>query len=635
MRIRFGAAIGWGLCILVAGTNGVAAEAVAAPFDVSERSILELQQAQADGRTSARGLTEAYLARIEAYDHARPALNAIVTLNPHALEEAEALDRERRSGVLRGPLHGIPVLVKDNYDTIDMPTSGGSLGLATLRPVDDAFQVKRLRQAGAIILGKTTMHEFAAGITTESSLTGFTRNPYDLARLPGGSSGGSAVAVAASFAAAALGSDTSGSIRLPAALQNLVGFRVTRGLSSRGGIMPLSSSQDVAGPLARSVTDLAIVLDATVGYDPQDATTSAGRNHVPKSYRDALTPKALNGARIGIVSAFFGKESEEEEIGRTVREALDAMKGQGAQLVEVRIPHLEDLLEDSSTILYEFKFELADYLQSHGAPVTSLTEILDRGLYSERMDERLRARNAPQTRDSPDYRATLARRKELRSRVMKLLQSHRLDALAYPTLNRNPALIGEPQQGSAAAQLSASTGLPALSMPAGFTQDGLPIGMELLGAEFSEARLLALAYAWEQLAKPRKAPFSTPPLIDGRAPPPLDFVASVTSSQSNGATARVRFSFDTTTSMLAFDAAVTGLGTDQVIALTLQRGTADKPGPIVAHLLRAGEGSETSKLTLNARLRDDLAAGRIFLHFYTRQAPLGVGRSVLRLPENR
>jgi Asp-tRNA(Asn)/Glu-tRNA(Gln) amidotransferase A subunit family amidase len=288
-------------------------------FDVFEQSILDLQSAQAAGRVSSRELVDAYLARIAAYDQAGPRLNAIVTLNPRAREEADALDRERTARGSRGPLHGIPVLVKDNYDTTDMPTSGGTLGLATLLPDADAFQVKRLREAGAVILGKTTMHELAAGITTISSLTGQTRNPYDLSRVPGGSSGGTGAAVGASFAAAGMGSDTCGSIRIPAANQNLVGLRVSSGLSSRSGVIPLSSTQDVAGPLARTVTDLAVMLDATVGADPADDTTRDAARYVPPSYRPALTADGLKGARIGVLRSLFGNAPEDEDVAGIVR----------------------------------------------------------------------------------------------------------------------------------------------------------------------------------------------------------------------------------------------------------------------------------------------------------------------------
>ena len=230
------------------------------------------------------------------------------------------------------------MLVKDNFDTVGLPTSGGALGLATLQPVADAFQVKRLRDAGAVILGKTTMHELAAGITTISSLTDQTRNPYDLTRVPGGSSGGTGAAVGASFAAAGMGSDTCGSIRIPAANQNLVGLRGTQGLSSRTGVMPLSSTQDIAGPLARTVTDLAIMLDATVGQDPADPITAESAGRIPKSYRESLAAEGLKGARIGVLRSLFGTAPEDEEVGGIMRKALDAMKAQGAEVVDVAVP---------------------------------------------------------------------------------------------------------------------------------------------------------------------------------------------------------------------------------------------------------------------------------------------------------
>src|SRR4029453_17929714 len=283
-------------------------------FEVFEQSILDLQEAQAARRVTSKALVESCLARIAAYDQAGPQLNAIVLLNPRAREEAEAMDRERAAKGPRGPLHGIPVLIKDNYDTADMPTTAGTLGLATLRPAADAFQVRKLRDAGAVILGKTTMHELAAGITTISSYTGQTRNPYDLYRVPGGSSGGTGAAIGASFAAAGMGSDTCGSIRIPAANQNMVGLRGTHGLSSRGGGMPLSSTQDIAGPLARSVTDLAIMLDATVGPDPNDPITAEGASHIPKSYRDTLSADGLKGARIGVLRPLWGTAPEDDEV---------------------------------------------------------------------------------------------------------------------------------------------------------------------------------------------------------------------------------------------------------------------------------------------------------------------------------
>ncbi|OYQ32187.1 hypothetical protein CHU93_03525 [Sandarakinorhabdus cyanobacteriorum] len=333
-RHGLGAAISMGLAAMTMAT----ASGAAPPPEVAEASIADLQAAMRSGRTSARQLVQAYLARIAAYDQAGPALNSIVTLNPNALADADALDRERAEKGPRGPLHGIPVLVKDNYDTHDMPTGGGTLALATLRPAKDAEQVARLRAAGAIILGKTTMHELAAGTITISSHTGQTRNPYDPTRSPGGSSGGTGAAVAASFAAAGMGSDTCGSIRIPAAYQNLFGIRTTRGLASRRGVMPLSDTQDVAGPLARSVADLALILDATVGEDKADPVTLGADAKRPTSYLDSLTPGALKGARIGVVRAMFVVNPDDAE-GRPVYDrAITALKAAGAEVVDVDIP---------------------------------------------------------------------------------------------------------------------------------------------------------------------------------------------------------------------------------------------------------------------------------------------------------
>ncbi len=606
--------------------------APAAPlFEVHERSILELQAAQTEGRVTSRGLVESYLARIAAYDQAGPRLNAIVQLNPRAREEADVLDQERKAKGPRGPLHGVPVLVKDNYDTAGLATSGGTLALAMLVPQADAFQVKKLREAGAVILGKTTMHELAAGITTISSLTGQTRNPYDLMRVPGGSSGGTGAGVAASFGAAGMGSDTCGSIRIPAANQNLVGLRATRGLSSRTGVMPLSDTQDVAGPLARTVADLAIMLDATVGPDPADAVTAGAAAHIPRSYRDGLAAASLKGARIGVLKALFGTAPEDDEVGSIVRKALDAMKAQGAEVVDVTIPGLDDLLAESSVIGDEFKFDLAAYLATHpGAAVASLGEILDRGLHHDALDQTFRLRNAPEKRDTEHYRQALLKRRALREAVVTTLESLRLDAVAYPTLRRKPTLIGEAQIGTTC-QLSATTGLPALSMPAGFTVDGLPIGIELLGGAFAEVRLLGLAQAWETAASPRKAPFSTPALVNGAAPPLVKF-ASVLGDPAVGPSARVQGDYDPTTGVLSYSAIVTLPVTDHLLALTLQRGDGDRPGPMVAHLLQRGRTTGTATLTLRGRDREDLVAGRLFLHLYSGQKPLGAARVALRLP---
>lgn len=594
-------------------------------YEVHEQSIGDLQAAQTAGTVTARGLVDSYLARIQAYDQAGPRLNTIVMLNPRAREDADALDRERAEKGARGPLHGIPVLIKDNYDTADMPTSGGNLGLATMQPAADAFQVRKLREAGAVILGKTTMHELAAGITNISSLTNQTRNPYDLMRVPGGSSGGTGAAIGASLAAAGMGSDTCGSIRIPAANQNMVGLRGTHGLSSRTGVMPLSSTQDIAGPLARTVTDLAIMLDATVGPDPTDPITAEGATHIPKSYRDALTPGGLKGARIGVLRGLFGTAPEDDEVGNLVRKALDAMKAQGAEVVDITVPGLDDLLRDSSVIADEFKFDLAAYLAKQpNAPVKSLGEIIERGLHHDQLDATFRLRNSPERKETERYRQAFVKRRALRAAVLATLEEQRIDVLAYPTLRRKPAMIGEAQSGSNC-QLSATTGLPAITMPAGFTTDGLPIGLELLGGAFQEAALLKLAYGWEQATKPRRAPFSTPPLVNGAAPLPVSVEATVGGSA-------VKFTYDRTTGALRYDATTPTIGTDRVVGLTLQRSDGDKPGPIIAHLLVPNQVTGSGTLMLRGRDREDLVAGKIYAHFYTRQSPLGAGRTQIKVP---
>jgi Asp-tRNA(Asn)/Glu-tRNA(Gln) amidotransferase A subunit family amidase len=589
-------------------------------FEVHEQSIVDLQAAMTAGRVSSRGLVDSYLARIQAYDQAGPRINSIVLINPRAREDADALDRERAEKGPRGPLHGIPILIKDNYDTADMPTSGGALALATLQPAADAFQVRKLRQAGAVILGKTTMHELASGITNISSLTNQTRNPYDLLRSPGGSSGGTGAAIGASFAAAGMGSDTCGSIRIPAANQNLVGLRGTQGLSSRTGVMPLSSTQDIAGPLARTVTDLAIMLDATVGEDPADPITKESAGRIPKSYRDALADGGLKGIRIGVLRLLWGTAPEDEEVAGLVRKALDGMKAQGAEVLDVTVPGLDDLLRESSVIADEFKFDLMAYLAKQpNAPVKSLGDVIDRGLHHDALDANFRLRNTPEKRESEHYRQALIKRRAARAAVLATLEEHRIDALAYPTLRRKPAAIGDPQGGSNC-QLSATTGLPAISMPAGFTLDGLPIGLELLGPAWSEAALLKYAFAWERVTKPRRPPFSTPPLIKGAAPAP------VATELAMGA-ATVKLNYDRTTGILRYDVITSTAGpSDRVIALAIHRSDGDKPGPVIAHLLAPNQISGSGSLTMRGRDRDDLVGGRLFAQFYTRQAPLGAAR---------
>jgi len=491
------------LSLTLAFAGRAARQAPAVPFDVVEKGVPELQAAMEAGTVTARDLVEQYLARIEAYDGQGPELASILSLNPRARDLADILDRERRARGPRGPLHGIPILVKDNFDTVDMPTTGGSVALAAHQPSGDAFQVRRLQAAGTIILGKTNMHELAAGITTISSLGGQTRNPYDPSRNPGGSSGGTGAAVAASFAAFGLGSDTCGSIRIPSAHNNLAGLRGTPGLSSRDGIIPLSLTQDIGGPLARTVTDLAIALDATVGPDPADPATTADRARPDSSFRAALRADALKGARLGVVSALF--EDGDPDVVDVARAAIEEMKGQGAQTVDVTIPELDELLRTSGVINYEFKFDLMDYLaKTPRPPVASLAEILDRGLYHAALDATFRRRSAVEMRDSEEYRKALSARRVLADRIVETLAREKIAALVYPTMRRRPAPVGEAQAGTNC-QLSAHSGLPALAVQAGFTEEHLPVGIELLGAPWSDATLVGLGYAfprWSTTPRP-------------------------------------------------------------------------------------------------------------------------------------
>jgi len=580
-------------------------------FDVIEKTIPELQDAMTRGEVTSKDLVAAYLARIAAYDHTGPALNAFVTVNARALEAADALDRERAASGPRGALHGIPIAVKDNFETADMPTTGGSIALAGFMPGRDAFQVQKLREAGAVIIGKTNLHELAAGITSISSLGGQTRNPYDLARNPGGSSGGTGAAVAANFAAGGMGSDTCGSIRIPSANNNLVGLRGTLGLSSRRGIIPLSHTQDIGGPLARTVTDLAIMLDATVGPDEGDPTTAAAKGHVPGSYRDALKPDALKDVHIGALRNLFGAAPEDNEVNTLVRKALDAMKAAGAQIEEVTIPGLDDLVRGSSLINAEFKFDLMDYLAPFAnAPVHSLGDILDRGEYDKALETMFRARNRPESRESDEARRARIKRAAVRDLVRAAMEELKLDALAYPPLARKAAVLGEPQSGGANCQLSASSGLPAISMPAGFTDDGVPVGIELLGREWSEPQLLGAAYAYEQAAHPRRPPSTTPALVDGKPPAVRTLVVTA-------GPVRTTFVFDVTTRRVKYDV-MTMAGADSAIAAAVHRANESGNGPVVFRLLDGMGKPVPGDATLGAADASAFESGKLYIEVTTR-----------------
>ncbi|HEX8943256.1 MAG TPA: amidase family protein [Gemmatimonadaceae bacterium] len=617
------------LSLLATATLHAQSAARARTDIVYEASITDLQSAMSAGRVRAVDLVDAYVARINAYDHAGPALNAIIRLNPNARAEAAALDAERKAGKVRGPLHGIPVIVKDNYGTRDLITSAGTIALAGMRTPDDAFQVRKLREAGAVILGKSNMHEFASGITTISSIGGQTCNPYDPDRNPGGSSGGSGAAVAASFSAVAWGSDTCGSIRIPSAVHNLFGLRPTKGLTSIAGIVPLSHTQDVAGPLARTVMDLAIALDATVGPDSADAATHVLDNQPLPRFVASLDSTSLRGARIGVFTEYFGTEADDQEAARVIRTALDKMKERGATLVNVAIAGLDSIAGNAGVINFEFKYDLIDYLAKiPNAPVKSLGEALDNGLFDVALDQPLHLREANGTRDNEQYRAAIARRAIARDMVVAFLDSAKLDAIVYPTVRRKAAFIGEPQRG-ANCQLSAITGLPALSMPAGFTPDGLPIGMELLGRPLADAHLVSLAYDYEQSTHPRRAPSTTPALVMGRAPRPIAFT---TIARGGSVSAHGSFTFDPTRRSFDYSVRVTGAPASSVYGISLDRVGGKQKGPVVRVLGRPGLASATGRLILGAVERRDLLDGKLALVVYTSDQPRGTIRAAIVPP---
>jgi amidase len=351
---------------------------------VTELSIADIHARFAQGLLTCTELTQRLLQRIERYDKQGPGLNALITVNPHALDTARHKDREYGSNPAAvGPLHGIPVIVKDNYNTADLPTTGGSVILAHARPPQDCFVVQQLRQAGALILAKANLTELAMGGTTLSSFGGQTRNPYDVLRTPGGSSGGTAAAITANFGILGTGSDTGQSTRSPASATNLVGIRPTRGLVSRSGILPISSTQDEAGPLTRSVADAARMLAVMAGYDPDDPITAFGQRQKPHSYVSSLDRDGLRGARIGLLTDLMGTEAIHEEVNGAVHNAVQLMEHLGATVLPIAMPHLTILTTDVAMGSFEFREAFNRYLARVGpdAPVKNLAEFLADGRF--------------------------------------------------------------------------------------------------------------------------------------------------------------------------------------------------------------------------------------------------------------
>jgi len=502
----------------------VPAEASQTPadFELDELTLDDLQKALQSGQSTSHSLTEQYLARIQEIDKAGPRINAIIEVNPEALEIAAALDRERKEKGPRGPLHGIPVLLKDNIDTADrMSTTAGSLALLDSRPPKDAFVAAQLRKAGAVILGKTNLSEWANTRSSHSTSGwsgrgGLTRNPYALDRNPCGSSSGTGAGISANLAAVGVGTETDGSVVCPASANGVAGLKPTVGLVSRSGIIPIAHSQDTAGPMARTVRDVAILLGAMAGIDPEDRATAASNGNAHPDYTKFLDADGLKGARLGIVRKYFGFNDAVDEL---MNKLIADMKQAGAEIVDpADIPTIGKFDESEMTVmLYELKADLAAYLARIGpsAPMKSLKDVIefnDRNRDKEMpyfgQDIFLKSqRKGPLT--SKEYLDALAKNHRLTRAqgIDFVMNKFKVDALVAPT--GSPAwltdLIDGDHFAGGSSNAAAVAGYPNINVPAGLIS-GLPVGISFFGRAWSEPTLLKIAYGFEQLTKARQKP---------------------------------------------------------------------------------------------------------------------------------
>jgi amidase len=497
-------------------------------FDLEEVTIRELQRKMSSGELSAHALAQKYLARIDAVDKHGPAINSVIEINPDALSMADGLDKERKSGKVRGPLHGIPVLIKDNLDTADrMMTTAGSLALVGSKPLKDSFVAQRLRAAGAVILGKTNLSEWA-NIRSSHSTSGWSgrgglcKNPYVLDRNACGSSSGSGAATSANLCAVAIGTETDGSIVCPSSANGLVGIKPTVGLVSRAGIIPISHTQDGAGPMARTVADAAMVLGAITGVDPEDTATTASEGKSFTDYTPYLDPKGLQGARIGVVRKYFGFN---DAVDTLMNSAIDAIKRAGAAVIDpADIPTIGKFDESELTVfMYELKADLNAYLARLGpsAPVHTLKEIIQ---FNEKNRERempyfgqdlFIKSEAKGPLTEKEYVDALAKDQQLSRTegIDAVMDKFQLDALVAPT--GNPAWITDLVNGDhvtgGSSSAAAVAGYPNINVPAGDIF-GLPVGISFFGRAWSESKLIKYAYAFEQETKSRKPPRFIPRL---------------------------------------------------------------------------------------------------------------------------
>jgi len=479
-------------------------------FEPFEKTIAQLQEAMRRGETTSEALVRFYLDRI---GEQNGRLHAVEAVSPTALEEARALDAERRAGTVRSPLHGIPLLVKENYDVLGMATTASCAALSAFYPETESFIIRKLRNAGAIVVAKTTMSEFARHGWTSGSAFGQALNPYDLSRTPGGSSGGTGIGVAMNFAAAGLGTDTVNSVRSPCSACSLVGIRPTLGLWSRSGIVPNTDIQDIGGPMARTVEDAALLLELAAGYDEADGSTAAQLGRVPASYRPFLREDGLKGKRIGLLRTDYGSVPD---ILRVMDRAHAAMRAQGAELVEIED---EALFADTVTAncdvqRYETRSSFQHYFDTHpNCPVRSLDELVEKKLVHSSIAADLAACAAEEAPlESAAYHEKLANIGALRWRLDQVLSDNRLDAMCFPHQQVLVTEVGVNSQPGRNGCLTSMSGLPSIVVPGGFSAPtatapiGVPIGVEFIAAPWQEPTLLEIAYSFEQHTKYRRTP---------------------------------------------------------------------------------------------------------------------------------
>ncbi|OUJ74088.1 amidase [Hymenobacter crusticola] len=507
--------------------DGAGPPEAADSFELNEATVNDLQTKMSGGQLTSRAITELYLKRIEAIDQKGPRLRAVIEVNPDALSIADALDKERKAGKVRGPLHGIPVLIKDNIDSGDkMQTTAGSLALAGHKAAQDAFIVKKLREAGAVLLGKTNLSEWANFRSSRStsgwsSRGGQTRNAYITDRTPSGSSSGSGVAVSASMCAVAIGTETDGSVVSPSSCSGIVGVKPTVGLLSRAGIIPISATQDTAGPMARTVRDAAILLAALAGVDSADAVTQESTGKAQPDYTKFLDTNGLKGKRIGVEKGHLKGESDAVPL---FQQAVALLKAQGATIVEVDVEKQTDSLGEAeyNVLLYEFKDGVNKYLATAGAPVKTLQDVIAFNTQNKAkampffQQETLESSQKLDGLASPKYKEAVSKsRNGARHALDSTLQKDKLDAIVAITNGPSPCIDlvnGDSWKGPGFSSPAAMAGYPHITVPMGLAH-GLPVGLSFVGSAYSEASLFTLAYAYEQASKLRVAPKFQGPLV--------------------------------------------------------------------------------------------------------------------------